>query len=83
MNAVQIEGAWEGNTMTKSAEEKRWRAEADANALIEAAAINADKARLKLALDASRKIETEARERAEAARKVAKRKPQSPKKKVR
>ena len=65
--------------MTKPAEEKRWRAESDANALIEAAAINADKARLKLALDASRKIEKEARERAEAARSIVKRQPKKKK----
>lgn len=57
------------------AEERNWRAESDAEALITAAEIEKDSARKKLALVKAQKIVQDAEERAKAARQVAKRVP--------
>jgi hypothetical protein len=55
-----------------TAEDKKWKAECDAHALIEAEGITKDEARLKAAKEAAQKIHEEKESEAEAAKKVAK-----------
>ncbi len=62
-------------TTAMAAEERNWRAESDAEALITAAEVEKDSARKKLALVKARKIIRDAEKRAKAARQVAKRSP--------
>jgi hypothetical protein len=56
-------------------EERDWRAESDAETLINAAEIEKDSARKKLAVAKARKMAADAEKRAKAARQVAKRAP--------
>lgn len=56
-------------------EERNWRAESDAEALITAAEIEKDSARKKLAVAKANKIAADAEKRATAARRITKRVP--------
>ena len=55
-----------------SKEEREWRAESDAHTLIEAEAINGDSARKKAAIAKAKSIAEDAKKKARAAEKVAK-----------
>ena len=57
---------------TLTTEQKQWRAQDDARALIESEAIKADGPRLNRALKETKAIATEAEKKATAAKKVAK-----------
>lgn len=60
------------STMTK--QDKLWRAEDDARTLISAEEIIKDKSRMSMAMKQAKKIADEAMKRAEAAKRVAKKK---------
>jgi hypothetical protein len=61
-------------TKVSSLDSKEWQAQADANALIEAAAIDSDPARKKKAIAAATAIAEEAQAHANAIKKIARRK---------
>lgn len=60
------------NSKEISADEKRWRAQSDAEALIRAYEVESDKARYKLALEETKKEMTEKQKKLDIQKKIIK-----------